>query len=675
MRISRKVRTVEALLLGSLLLLSGCASPSKPQLSADAQAEALSHFSLGLLAETGGDPAAAFEHLEAAIRLDPGEERLYAPAVAVALELKQTNDAVRLAQKLVKRQPDTADPQLLLARVYVLTGKPDQAESLFRKVWTDFPNDPDAPVFLARFYLSQARRTEALETLRTAVAVQSENTGLLHLLGTLCIDSARAKGDTPEAKAAVQEGIGFLQKALKLAPKNPLYWQQLGIALLAVKQPEEALKAFQEARLYAPSDLMLARQMFDLLIQTGKYDEAMEFYDQLAEETGTEPELWLQYLAEKMPGKEHARLTQHLEEQIREQPQSPIFYYTQLGSLYIGAKKNQEAEAVLLQALEKYPADNRLRIVLGYLHLQQKLYDEAYAELEQVRTGSPEAEWSANPFFLFNFLVSAQKSGHLNQAAETLASTYTNNPVVLNEYMLSLLTGRSPVSTESAIELLNVFHTLSPEAAEGLYYLMVLQAKQKEYVKAIETARQFETLAQKSGGTNLLSGQFYYQYASLYERAGQLETAEKLFFKVIETGDKTTKAAAQNYIAYMWAERGEKLDMGLELVQKALTVDPENGAFLDTLGWIYYMQGRYAAALDELKKASAFVGDDPSVWEHIGDTYLKLGNLDEASKHWKKALKLEPDSKRLIERLEANGIKLGECPVLKDSPADTKPRP
>ncbi len=675
MRISRKVRTVEALLLGSLLLFSSCASPSKPRLSANEQAEALSQFSLGLLAATGGDSAAAFEHLEAAIRLDPDEEKLYAPAVAVALELKQTNDAVRLAQKLVKRQPNTADPQLLLARVYVLTGKPDQAEALFRKVWTDFPDNPDAPVFLARFYLAQERCTHALEILRAAVAVQSENTGLLHLLGTLCIDSARIKGDTPEAKAAIQEGIEFLQKALKPAPQNPLRWQQLGFALLAVKQPDEALKAFQEARLYAPSDAALARQMFDLLIQTGKYDEAMDVYDQLAEETGTEPELWLQYLAEKMPKKEHARLSRHLEDQIDEQPQSPVFYYAQLGSLYIGAKKNKEAEVVLLKALEKHPADNRLRIVLGYLHLQQKLYDEAYAEFEQVRTGSPEAEWSANPFFLFNFLVSAQKSGHLEQAAETLASTYTNNPVVLNQYMLSLLTGRSPVSTESAIELLNVFHTLSPEAAEALYYLMLLQAKQKEYVQAIETARQFETLAQTSGATNLLNGQFYYQYASLYERAGQLETAEKMFFKVIETGDKTIVAPAQNYIAYMWAEHGEKLDMGLKLVRKALAVDPENGAFLDTLGWIYYMQGRYADALNELQKARAFVGDDSAVWEHLGDTYLKMGNLDEASKHWKKALELEPDSQRLIERLEANGIKPDECLAPTDSPADTKPRP
>jgi len=655
MRISRKVRIVDALLLGGLLLFSGCASSSKPQLSADAQAGALSHFSLGLLAEAGGDSAAAFEHLEAAIRLDPGEEKIYAPAVATALKLERTNDAVRLAQKLVKHHPGTAEPKLLLARVYALTGNPDQAEALFHSVRMDFPDNPAAPVFLARFYLSQERRADALENLRTAVSTQSNNAELLHLLGTLCIDSARDKGDSSGAKATIQEGITFLQQALQLVPQDPLRWQQLGFALLAVKQPDEALTAFQEARRYAPSDLMLARQMFDLLIQMKRYDEAMEACDRLADETGTDPESWLQYLAEKMPEDEHVRLTGHLENQIRNLPQAPVFYYAQLGSLYIGAHKNQEAEAVLRKALEHYPGDNRLRIVLGYLHLQQERFDEAYTTLERVRTESPEAEWSGNPFFLFNFLVSAQKSGHLEQAAETLASTYTNHPVVLNQYMLSLLTDRSPVSAKSAMELLNVFHTLSPEAAEALYYLMMLQAEQKDYEKAIETARQFEALVQKRGDTNLLSGQFYYQYAALYERTGQLEAAEKLFFKAIDLGEEVITASAQNYIAYMWAERGEKLEMGLALIQKALATDPENGAFLDTLGWIYYMQGRYAEALKELQKASTFVADDPSVWEHLGDTWLKLGNRDEASKHWKKALELAPESQQLIERLKNTG--------------------
>lgn len=676
MRTSRKVRIVQAFIaLGVLLFLTGCASPSKPRLSADAQAEALSHFSLGMLAEAGGDPAAAFEHLQAAIQLDPDEETLYAPAVAVALELKQPDDALRLAQKLVKRHPNTENPALLLARVYALTSRPDDAERLFHKVLRDFPENQDAQVFLAQLYLSQDRRDDALEILRTAIKSQRNNAELLRLLGMLYIDRARTLGDSPDAQTVAEEGIGFLRQALDQAPDNPISWQQLGAALFTIHRSDDALKAFQEARRNAPEDLPLARLVIDLLLQTGRYDEAIDACERISAETGTEPELWIQYLAEKIPASEYPRLTDYLEKKIREQPPAPAFYYAQLGALYIEASENQKAEMLLSEALSHYPADNRLRTVLGFLHLQQERYDLAYTELNQVRAEAPETEWANNPFYLYNFLVAAQKSDHLEEAARTLSRTYTNNPVVLTQYMRSLLTGKSPVSTESAIELLEVFHTQSPKAAEALYYLMVLQTEQKNYAQALETATKFEALGQKCGETNLLNGQFYYQYAALHERTGQLDTAEKLFFKAIDSGEQPVTAAAQNYIAYMWAERGEKLDTSLELIQKALQFDPENGAFLDTLGWIYYQQGRYAEALRELEKAKDAVADDPSVWEHLGDTWLKQGNPEEASRHWKKALELDPGSQKLIDRLKENGITPDADPASENSPADTTLRP
>ncbi len=671
---SRHIRVSGAVVLGVLLGLSGCVSPSKPQLSVNTKAEALSHFSLGLLAETGGDSAAALDHLKAAIRLDPDEEKLYAPAMAIALKLDKPDDAVGLAQALVKRRPGTAEPLLLLARVYAVTKHPEQAETLLKQALSGFPEHPETPVLLAKLYISQNRRTEAMETLRTAAATQSRNAELFHLLGTLCIDNARTQGNTLQARAAVEAGIVFLQKALDIEPEDPVRWQHLGFALLEIQKPEAALGAFRTAHEKNPGDLIAARQVMELLIATGKIDEAMASYEQIAEETGTEPEAWLQYIAEKLPKDAQDRLITHLEKQIQEEPKSPVFFYAQLGALYIGAHKNQEAEAVLLKARGYYPEDNRLRIVLGYLHLQQERYTEAYTDLEYVRTKAPAAEWSANPFFLINFLVSAQKSGHLEEAAKTLADTYTENPVVLNQYMSSLLTGQTPVSTENAIELLNVFHTLSPEAAEALYYLMVLQAEQKEYQKAIETAKQFEALVQKSGNTNLLGGQFYYQYASLCERSGQFESAEKLFFKVIDLGGDAVPAA-QNYLAYMWADRGEKLDQGLALIRKALEADPENGAFLDTLGWIYYRQGRYADALKELQKALCVVNNDADIWTHLGDTYLKLGNRNAAIEHWEKALEIDPKSQELRDRLNAAGIRTGAGPAPADSPADTTIRP
>ena len=108
---------------------------------------------------------------------------------------------------------------------------------------------------------------------------------------------------------------------------------------------------------------------------------------------------------------------------------------------------------------------------------------------------------------------------------------------------------------------------------------------------------------------------------------------------------------------------------------EALAEEPENGAFLDTLGWIYYMQGRYAEALEQLQKAKVQVEDDPTVWEHLGDTYLKLNNRSAAVEHWKKAIELAPDNEKLVERLRAGGISLNDLPAATDDHEDTPPLP
>ena len=659
----------------ALLCVVGCTTPfSKPPLSVDAQAEAFSHFSLGLLAEASGDSAAALEHLESAIRLDPGAEKLYLPAVAVALKNEQPDDALRLAHQLRKKHPDTLDSLLLLARVTALTDRPVEAEVLFTQTVSDFPENPETHLNLARFFLSQEQPPKAIQTLESARVQKNDSAEILHLLGTLIVEQSRTLTDALFARTNILKGVNLLEKALEINPSDPKRWQQLGYIHLSIKQPEEALRALQEARTRLPTDLILAQQVLELSIRCESFEDALELCARLPDQTKTEPELWFQILAEKIPSEHHDKLIEHLEKQLLKKS-PPAFCYAQLSSLYLTAERTDEAKATLLKALSVHPDEGRLRTVLGTLHLQQEEYDEAYSAFDHVRTHSPDTEWAQNPFFAFNFMVAAQKSDHLEEAVATLASTHTNNPVVLNQYMHSLLTGQSPVSPQAAIDLLESFHRLSPTAIEALYYLTLLQAEEEEYAAALENARRFETLAQSQENTKLLDGFFYYQYATLYERTGELEKVEKLFFKAIELGDPETAASAQNYIAYMWAERGEKLEFGLTLIEKALAAYPDNAAFIDTVGWIYYMQGRYEEALNQLKTASDLFSDDPTIWEHLGDTYLKLGNPSAAREHWEKALELAPDEQRLKDRLESNGVSPADHPAEEDNPEDTPPRP
>ena len=97
-------------------------------------------------------------------------------------------------------------------------------------------------------------------------------------------------------------------------------------------------------------------------------------------------------------------------------------------------------------------------------------------------------------------------------------------------------------------------------------------------------------------------------------------------------------SGALNYLGYMLAFRSVRLDEAQQLVLKALEIDPDNGAYLDSLGWVYYQQGKLDQAEGPLVRASERMGDDPTVHDHLGDLYLKLGKTREAIAQWQTSL-------------------------------------
>ena len=100
-------------------------------------------------------------------------------------------------------------------------------------------------------------------------------------------------------------------------------------------------------------------------------------------------------------------------------------------------------------------------------------------------------------------------------------------------------------------------------------------------------------------------------------------------------------ANAYNYIGYMLAERGIRLDEALEAIQKALELDPENGAYIDSLGWVYFQKGMLDDAIRELERAVQLLDSDPIIHEHLGDAYTKKGDIEKAIEHYEKSLERE----------------------------------
>jgi len=97
-------------------------------------------------------------------------------------------------------------------------------------------------------------------------------------------------------------------------------------------------------------------------------------------------------------------------------------------------------------------------------------------------------------------------------------------------------------------------------------------------------------------------------------------------------------AAALNYLGYTYAEMGVQLDEAERLIRRALEIEPDDGFYVDSLGWVYYQRGDYRHAVEQLERAVELAGDDPTVAEHLGDAYGRAGKPRDALRLYQDAL-------------------------------------
>lgn len=136
---------------------------------------------------------------------------------------------------------------------------------------------------------------------------------------------------------------------------------------------------------------------------------------------------------------------------------------------------------------------------------------------------------------------------------------------------------------------------------------------------------------------------------SAYEQNGRPEASAEAFEDLLELDPDF--GPALNYLGYMLADRGERLQYALGLIQKAVSQDSVNAAYLDSYGWVYYQLGEYDEAITHLERA-AELDNDPTILDHLGDAYHEVGQTKRARQWWQKALDLDPDNQKIREKLD-----------------------
>jgi Flp pilus assembly protein TadD len=142
--------------------------------------------------------------------------------------------------------------------------------------------------------------------------------------------------------------------------------------------------------------------------------------------------------------------------------------------------------------------------------------------------------------------------------------------------------------------------------------------------------------------------QLLFRLGASLEREGRRREAETRFRRLLTLDPDF--APALNYLGYMWAEHGENLSEALDLVQRAVALEPDNGAYIDSLGWAYYQLGQLQEARNNLERAAELVPDDAVIHEHLGDVYVAVGDLLSAQEVYQRALTLSSENEEQIRR-------------------------
>ncbi len=642
-------------------------------------ADALAAFSRGRLFEYRGEDEQAVEAYRKSIELDPGNRTLYLHIATLLIQLDRQDEAIETMQTLVRRDPEAVEPLQWMATVYRASGRVPEAASTYQRLIDLQPGTAEPVVKLASLFLRNDREDRALSVLHKYRDSVDDPVDIYRFLAGIYGRRASGESDPKDADRARKQALKYYQLLSRHDPDNAAAHLYAGDLALDLEKPDLAVTLFEKASRLRPDDPDMQKKLALGYVAAGEREKAIEALEaSLDEEAPTTPVLLLMgELYEKLGDTENAALNYELAAQA-DSEHAPKAYMRL--ALLLMDEDPARAEEVLEEALGRYPDHPRLHEMSGFLFLHEESYDRALTHFDRAaETFDDLPDESPRPNFHFYHAVTAQQAGHPGAAATNLVRAADNNPAFINAYAQFLFQREDDADRRTGIPVLQrVARLLGPPHKARVYMFTGLLHKQlgedSDAVEAFEKAR---ALAVEHGvEDDVLTPRFYFWYGAATEQAGDFEAAVPLFETCIELDPD--HAQAYNYLAYMWAERGIHLEKALRYIRKGLEMRPESGAFIDTLGWIYYRMGRYEEALEQIRRADQVVPDDPTITDHLGDVHKALGHTDHALRFWKEAYRLDPSNEDLAAKLQEHGVSPASLeddqdPAGKAAPADPAP--
>lgn len=620
MRVPARFRqTMRTLLSLSLLVVatSALASPRGAAVDPEAMGEALQgsrvaptpyassrayeHYLSARIAEHLGDLTAAREQLELALIYDEGAVDL---RLAFAWILARTDDiprSVKEVQRIVRTDPNHAGGWLLLGKIRA----------------------------------AQRRKTEALEALRRAASLDPSDIEA-HLT------QVRLHADFGEYEMA--EAIATRLETVR--PGDGTAWRLLARVVLERRQTAAARKYLARAIRTDRDDVASRLRLAEIHEREGRHEKAARLYQEVLAADPTHSTALLSVARAALRRGDPSGARAYFD-QLLGTARDPVKATLDVVTSWRADRNHEEALVVLDQSLA-VQADPRLLLAKGMLLSSEGRHAEAEATFARV----PETAGPIHVVALTRRAESLSLAGRHEAALQVLEQAFQGLKARLEwEEWADVVPDvyRRAGRSADAIEL------LEPQAAARPGDPALILALGKTLLDAGRTSQALALLSAElvraPGETRLV-----FALAAARERAGDPEGAVALMQALLRADPDN--ASALNFVGYVWADRGERLDEACAMVEKALALVPDEAHFLDSLGWCEFKRGNVERAISLLERATALAPREPVLLHHLAEAYGAAGRPHEAWRRWRKALEIldrDPDPRVMAEIREAMG--------------------
>jgi tetratricopeptide (TPR) repeat protein len=589
------------------------------------------------------DVSHAIEEYKLALDADPDSAELNNDLADLYFRTGKVHEAESTARMLLKVDPNNVDAHKLLGRVYLRQlgegdndvsstaaqgNVLDQAIAEFEKIVALQPRSVEDRMVLGQLYTVKHQPQKAEDEFRTAQAIEPESEDVVLNLARLYADA----GDLAHAVKIIE--------AVPESDRTPKMEFTLGAAYEQMKQPKDAIAAYQRAEDLEPGDLRTIDALAEALFNNDQYDEALKQYQQLAEADpdNNAPLIHISEIQRHQGKFEDALAT--INKALKIDPTSLEAGYNQgllldvLGRFDEAEQAYQKMVDVTGHANGAYTDEeknNRSIFLerLGAVYVEQNKIDLGVATYQKmIDLGGDIAVRG------YQGEVDAyQTAKQFDKALEISQKAVAANPKSRDlKLMLAgeLADGGKP---DDGLAMAKGELDGKPDDDRTVWFAIgQMDVRLKRFKDADDAFNKADPLATKKEDRVYL----FFLRGELEDREKHEDQAEQFFHQALDLDP--ANAMTLNYLGYMLADKGVRLPEALKLIRKAVDIEPMNGAYLDSLGWVYFKMGEYELAEDNLRQAVERDQADPTVHEHLGDLYEKTGRIRLAAAQWELSL-------------------------------------